>query len=250
MRETLLQLKNISVHYGGVKALDGVNFELDEGEIVALMGPNGAGKSTILKAIFGLAPIDSPCLPDRQAAGGGQIFWHGKILKPVPHQVVGLGISFVPQGRRVFSHLTVAENLEMGGFAVKDKKELRRRMTEVIETFPVLGRKQKMKSGALSGGEQQMLALARGLMTDPKVLLLDEPSLGLAPKIVKEVFAKIKDINERHKTAIVIVEHNIKSLLEIVHRGYVLDKGKVVAEDTASRLLKSDILEKVFLGKL
>lgn len=243
MSEILLQLKNIHVHYGGVKALDGVDFELDEGEVVALMGPNGAGKSTVLKAIFGLAPVDP-------LAGGGQILWHDKILKPVPHQVVGLGISFVPQGRRVFSHLTVVENLEMGGFAVRDKKELRRRMAEVMETFPVLKRKQKMKSGALSGGEQQMLALARGLMTDPKVLLLDEPSLGLAPKIVKEVFAKIKDINERHKTAIVIVEHNIKSLLEIVHRGYVLDKGKVVAKDTALKLLKSDILEKVFLGKM
>lgn len=239
MSEMLLQLKNIHVHYGGVKALDGVDFELDEGEIVALMGPNGAGKSTVLKAIFGLAPVES-----------GQVLWHGKILKPVPHQVVGLGISFVPQGRRVFSHLTVEENLEMGGFAVKDKKELRRRMAEVMEIFPVLRRKQKMKSGALSGGEQQMLALARGLMTDPKVLLLDEPSLGLAPKIVKEVFAKIKDINERHKTAIVIVEHNIKSLLEIVHRGYVLDKGKVVAKDTAGKLLQGDVLERVFLGKI
>lgn len=243
MSEVLLQLKNIHVHYGGVKALDGVDFELDEGEVVALMGPNGAGKSTILKAIFGLAPVDL-------STGGGQIFWHGKILKPVPHQVVGLGISFVPQGRRVFSHLTVKENLEMGGFIVKNKDELQRRMTEVTETFPVLRRKFKIKSGALSGGEQQMLALARGLMTDPKVLLLDEPSLGLAPKIVKEVFVKIKDINERHKTAIVIVEHNIKSLLEIVHRGYVLDKGKVVVKDTASKLLKSDILERVFLGKI
>lgn len=247
MSEMLLQLKNIHVHYGGVKALDGIDFELDEGEIVALMGPNGAGKSTILKAIFGLAPIDPSSANWRS---GGQILWHGKILKPVPHQVVSLGISFVPQGRRVFSHLTVAENLEMGGFAVKDKKELRRRMAEVMETFPVLKRKQKMKSGTLSGGEQQMLALARGLMTDPKVLLLDEPSLGLAPKIVKEVFAKIKDINERHKTAIVIVEHNIKSLLEIVHRGYVLDKGKVVAEGKAAQLMASNILEKIFLGKM
>jgi len=145
--------------------------------------------------------------------------------------------------------LTIEENLEIGGFIVKDKKELKRRMEEVMETFPLLKQKRKAKSGTLSGGGQQMLAVARGLMTDPKVLLLDEPSLGLAPKIVKEVFAKIKEINENHKTAIMVVEHNIKSLLEIANRGYILDKGKVVACDSSQKLLESDILEKVFTGK-
>jgi len=237
-KETLLQLHNVSVHYGGVKALDGVDVSLDEGEIVALMGPNGAGKSTILKTIFGLAPIHS-----------GKVLWHEKEIKPVSHEVVQRGISFVPQGRRVFSHLTIEENLEIGGFIVSDKKELKRRIAEVMETFPVLKQRRKAKAGTLSGGQQQMLALARGLMTEPKVLLLDEPSLGLAPKIVKEVFAKIKEINEKHKTAILVVEHNIKSLLDIASRGYVLDKGKVVAKDASQKLLKSGIFEKVFVGK-
>lgn len=234
----MLQLHNVSVHYGGVKALDGVDVTLDEGEIVALMGPNGAGKSTILKTIFGLAPIHS-----------GKVLWHEKEIKPVSYEVVQRGISFVPQGRRVFSHLTIEENLEIGGFIVSNKKELKRRIAEVMETFPVLKQRRKAKAGTLSGGQQQMLALARGLMIKPKVLLLDEPSLGLAPKIVKEVFAKIKEINEKHKTAILVVEHNIKSLLDIASRGYVLDKGNVVAKDASQKLLESGILEKVFMGK-
>ncbi len=239
MQDTLLELSNLHVRYGGVRALDGVSVSLDEGEIVALMGPNGAGKSTILKAIFGLAPIAS-----------GRVLWHEKEFKPVPYEVVERGIAFVPQGRRVFTHLTIEENLEMGGFVVKNKSELRRRIEEVMGTFPVLKHKRKSKSGALSGGEQQMLALARGLVSDPKVLLLDEPSLGLAPKIVKEVFIKIKEINERHKTAIMVVEHNIKSLLEVAGRAYVLDKGRVVYEGTSKSLLGSNVLEKVFLGNV
>ncbi|KKU13103.1 MAG: hypothetical protein UX17_C0028G0006 [Parcubacteria group bacterium GW2011_GWC2_45_7] len=237
--ETLLQLQNLTVQYGGLRALDGVDIALDEGEIVALMGPNGAGKSTVLRAIFGLAPICK-----------GQILWHGKSVAPVAYEMVARGLAFVPQGRRVFTHLTIEENLEIGGFVVVDKKELRRRMEEVMEVFPVLKQKRKSKSKTLSGGQQQMLALARGLMTDPKVLLLDEPSLGLAPKIVKEVFAKIKGINEGHRTAILVVEHNIKLLLEIVHRAYVLDKGRIIAEGNAEKLVQSAVLEKVFLGKL
>jgi len=239
MQETLLKLENADVSYGGVKALDGATVSIDEGEIVSLMGPNGAGKSTILKAIFGLAPLSS-----------GVVLWHGNRVKPVSYEMVERGISFVPQGRRVFTHLTVEENLEIGGFIVRDKKELKRRIEEVMETFPVLRHKRKKQSGHLSGGEQQMLALARGLITDPKVLLLDEPSLGLAPKIVKEVLEKIKEINERHKTAIFVVEHNIKSLLDIVHCAYVLDKGRVVKTGDPLSLIKSGILEKVFLGKL
>lgn len=238
MKDTLLELKNIHVQYGGVHALSGASIHVDEGEVVALMGPNGAGKSTLLKVIFGIAPIEI-----------GSVLWHGAAFTPVPHEVVARGIAFVPQGRRVFKYLTVEENLEIGGFAVNDKKELRRRMDEVMETFPILKAKRKEKSGTLSGGQQQMLALARGLMVDPKVLLLDEPSLGLAPKIVKEIFEKIKDINERHKTAIVVVEHNIKSILGIVHRAYVLDKGKVAAEGSPDEVVQSGILEKVFLGK-
>lgn len=238
IKEILLQLKGVSVAYGGVRALENVDVSIDEDEIVALMGPNGAGKSTLLKAIFGLVPIRA-----------GSVLWHGKPFKPIPHEVVGKGLAFVPQGRRVFAHLTVEENLEIGGFTVKDKSELKRRIGEVMETFPVLRQKRKAKSSTLSGGQQQMLALARGLMTDPKVLLLDEPSLGLAPKIVKEVFAKIKEINERHKTAIMVVEHNIKSALEIAHRAYVLDKGIVVTQGPARKILETGVLEKVFLGE-
>jgi len=236
-KEILLQLHDVSVRFGGVRALDGIDISLDQGEIVALMGPNGAGKSTIIKAIFGLVPICS-----------GEVLWHGKKILPVPHEVVQRGISFVPQGRRVFSRLTIEENLEIGGFIVGDKKELNRRIAQVMETFPVLKQRRASKAGMLSGGQQQMLALARGLMTEPKVLLLDEPSLGLAPKIVKEVFAKIKEINDKHKTAILVVEHNIKSLLDIADRGYVLDNGRVATGDASQRILESGILEKIFLG--
>jgi len=236
-KEILLQLKDIHVHYGGVKALDGADVAIDEGEIVALMGPNGAGKSTILKTIFGLAPIHS-----------GKVLWHEKEIKPISYKVVQRGISFVPQGRRVFSHLTVEENLEIGGFIAGDKQELKRRIAEVMEIFPLLKQKRKAKAGTLSGGQQQMLALARGLMTEPKVLLLDEPSLGLAPKIIKEVFAKIKEINEKHKTAILIVEHNIKSLLDIATRAYLLDKGKIVFSGSAKDIVGEETISKFFLG--
>ena len=238
-KEILLQLQDVAVHYGGVRALDGASVAIDEGEIVALMGPNGAGKSTILKVIFGLAPMHS-----------GKVLWHEKPFQPIPHEVVHRGIAFVPQGRRVFTRLTVEENLEIGGFIVKSKQELKRRISEVMETFPILKHRRKAKSGTLSGGQQQMLALARGLMTDPKILLLDEPSLGLAPKIVKEVFVQIRAINEKHKTAIMVVEHNIKSLLEVAGRAYVLDKGKIVAEGSSRELSASGVLEKVFMGKL
>lgn len=238
MNDILLQLHNLSVHYGGVKALDNVSIAVDEGEIVALMGPNGAGKSTALKAIFGITKIDE-----------GKILWHQSPVSPIPFEMVNLGISFVPQGRRVFKHLTVEENLEIGGYVVKNKAEIKRRIGELMEMFPVLKTKRKAKSGHLSGGHQQMLAIARGLMTEPKVLLLDEPSLGLAPKIVKEVFSKIKEINVRHKTAIMIVEHNLKSLLEMVDRAYVLDKGRVAATGSGKEIINSDILERVFLSK-
>lgn len=236
---TILQLNNIHVHYGGVKALAGVNIQINKNEIVALMGPNGAGKSTILKAIFGLAPIES-----------GKVTWEGSEIKLKPFEVVELGISFVPQGRRVFKNLSVYENIEIGGHAIKNKRVLKERIEEVLDIFPALKEKLGQKSGQLSGGQQQMVALARGLVTDPKLLLLDEPSLGLAPKIVKEVFAKIKEINERKGTAIIVVEHNIKSLLEIAGRAYVLDKGKVVSEGAGEDFINSDILEKVFMGRL
>ena len=237
--EILLQLKNIKVHYGGVRALDDVDIDLDEGEIVSLMGPNGAGKSTILKAIFGLAPIKN-----------GEVIWESKVVEPISHKMVTRGISFVPQGRRVFTNLTVKENLEVGAFMINDKSIIKTRIERVLDLFPELKIKLNSKSGYLSGGQQQMVAVARGLMTDPKVLLLDEPSLGLSPKNAAELFKKIIEINQKRKTAIMIVEHNIQSVLCASDRGYVLANGRIVANSPSDKILSSGILEKVFSGKI
>ena len=236
MKETLLQLKNASVHFGGVKALDDVSVQIDEGEIVALMGPNGAGKSTVLKALFGIAPLAS-----------GAVLWHEEALVPIAHEMVARGIAYVPQGRQVFKHLTVYENLELGGYALPNRKDTKRNIEEVLAIFPALKEKVQVKAGLLSGGQQQMLTIARGLVSDPRVLLLDEPSLGLSPKIVKEVFALIKEINTLRKIAIVVVEHSIKSVLEIADRAYVLAHGKVAIHKSAGEALASDALEKIFL---
>ncbi|MBI2617908.1 ABC transporter ATP-binding protein [Candidatus Kaiserbacteria bacterium] len=234
-KEILLKLENASVHYGGVLALDNATIQIDEGEIVALMGPNGAGKSTIIKSIFGLAS------PSR-----GRVEWHETEVVPIPHEMVQRGISYVPQGRQVFTRLSVKENLEIGGYIIHNKKERNRRIEEVLDIFPDLKTKLNASAKTLSGGQQQMLVLARGLMTDPKVLLLDEPTLGLSPKLVKQVFAKIKEINERRKTTILVVEHNLKTLLEIAHRAYVLVRGEIVARGTGRDIEKSGILKKVF----
>jgi branched-chain amino acid transport system ATP-binding protein len=238
-KEKLLEMTDMHVHYGGVRALDGVSFSINEGEVVALMGPNGAGKSTILKALFGLAPIHS-----------GQIHWRGNKIKPIPHEMVPLGISLVPQGKRVFKHLTVRENLEIGGFFIKSKRVLNERIEEALDIFPDLRPKLKQKAGELSGGQQQMVAIGRGLISNPEILLLDEPSLGLAPKIVKEVFEKIAEVNIKRKMAIIIVEHNIKSALNVSHRVCVLDKGKMFAQGDPKKIVESGTLEKVFLAKV
>lgn len=239
MNEFLLQLKKVHVHYGGVKALDGVDLNIKRGEIIALMGPNGAGKSTILKAIFGVVNCDS-----------GSIIFEKEKIAPVSYEMAKRGIAFVAQGKKVFESLTVRENLLMGGIIEKNKKEVDNRIEQVAEIFPVLKRKANMKAGRLSGGEQQIVAIARGLIMKPKLLLLDEPSLGLAPKILKDVFKKIQEINKLEKTTIIIVEHNIKSILEIAHSAYVLDRGRVVAEGDAKKIENSDVLENVFLGKI
>lgn len=238
-KEDILRLEGISVHYGGVKALDNADVSVGRGEIVALMGPNGAGKSTVLKAAFGLVPLDA-----------GRVVLDGRPLAPVVHEMARRGVVLVPQGRRVFTRLSIEENLEIGGYFMNDREETARRVEEVLDFFPAIKKKRKLKAGALSGGEQQMLAIARGLVAGPRVLLLDEPSLGLSPKMIKEVFAKIKEINEGKGTAIMVVEHNLKSLLGIVDRAYVLDKGKVVAEETSDGLRDSGILERVFMGRL
>ena len=235
--QALLQLEEVTVRYGGVTALDNVSLGLGEGEIVALMGPNGAGKSTVLKAIFGLAPVSS-----------GRISWRQAVLDVAAHQVVKLGVAFVPQGRRVFTRLTIEENLEMGCLYLRDKAEKKRRMDEIMELFPVLYEKRQEKASAMSGGEQQMLAIGRGLMAQPTALLLDEPTLGLAPIIVKEMLDKIVEINEKRNTSILVVEHNIRSILDVASRVYVLDKGRVAHDGSPDSVQESDILTKVFLG--
>ncbi|PKB67447.1 MAG: hypothetical protein BZY81_04770 [SAR202 cluster bacterium Io17-Chloro-G4] len=235
--QALLELEEVTVRYGGVVALDSVSLGLGEGEIVALMGPNGAGKSTVLKAVFGLAPVVS-----------GTISWRQAVLDVAAHQVVKLGVAFVPQGRRVFTQLTITENLEMGCLYLKDKEEKKRRLHETMELFPVLYEKRQEKASAMSGGEQQMLAIGRGLMADPKALLLDEPTLGLAPIIVKEMLEKIVEIKEKRNTSILVVEHNIRSILDVASRVYVLDKGRVAHDGSPDSVQQSDILTKVFLG--
>ncbi|TAK04234.1 ABC transporter ATP-binding protein [Patescibacteria group bacterium] len=237
-RDVLLRLEHATVAYDKLPILEDVSVALDEGEIVALMGPNGAGKSTVLKTIFGMTRLLE-----------GTVRWHDAPFHPLPHRAVRMGIAFVPQGRRVFPSLSVEENLAIGAFTVDDRQEAHRRMEEVMGSFPVLRQKRHDPSGTLSGGQQQMLAIARGLMADPKVLLLDEPSLGLSPKLVKEVFAMIQEINIRHKTAIMVVEHNLKSLFDIVDRAYLLDRGRVVAHGDPGEIRKSGMLEKIFMGK-
>lgn len=236
----LLQVSHISATYNGTfNILHDISFSVARGEIVAIMGPNGCGKTTALKAMFGLAQKTH-----------GEILFNDSKLEPVPHNMIKMGIAYVPQGRRTFTRLSVRENLEMGGYFLKDKTETNRRIEEVLRFFPALRTKLKEKSGSLSGGQQQMLAIARGLMTEPRLLLLDEPTLGLSPKVVSEMFEVIKTINQEQGTAMLIVEHNIKSLLPIVNRVYVFDKGEVVFHGTKEQFQNSSIFEKVFLGLL
>ncbi|MYE54948.1 MAG: ABC transporter ATP-binding protein [Chloroflexi bacterium] len=237
MNDHLLNLVGISVHYDAVVALDEASLGVRKGEVVAVMGPNGAGKSTVLKAIMGLAPVV-----------GGEVYWRQERLEAATHEIVKEGISFVPQGRRVFTHLTVEENLEMGCLYLEDSAEKSSRLESVMELFPILHQKRDDLASQMSGGQQQMLALGRGLMAAPEVLLLDEPTLGLAPIVVKEVFQKVAEISDKLSTTILVVEHNIKGVLEIVDRAYVLDKGRVVHDGTPHSVRESDILTQVFLG--
>ena len=236
-KELQLEVKDVHVNFGEIKALSGISLYIDEGEMVGLMGPNGAGKSTVIKAVFGMVPFK------------GEVLWHGQSIEPTPREMVERGVSMVPQGRRVFKHLSVRENLEIGAYTVRSKKEIKERVEEVFTFFPDLKKKANQSSGALSGGQQQMLAVGRGLMTDPKLLLLDEPSLGLSPKLVKEVFAKIKEINTERKTSIIVVEHNIKSVSDILDRVYILDKGENAVSGDPQEVLSGGVFEKIFLGQ-
>ena len=234
-----LELVDVSVRYGAVRALDEVTLGIGKGEVVAVMGPNGAGKSTVLKAVMGLVPVVA-----------GHVYWRQGLLAAATHEIVKKGIAFVPQGRRVFTHLTIRENLEMGCLYLADREEKERRMDSVMELFPILYEKRRDLASQMSGGQQQMLALGRGLMADPELLLLDEPTLGLAPIVVKEVFQKVAEINENLNTSILVVEHNIKGVLSITDRAYVLDKGKVVHHGSPQSILETDILTEVFLGRV
>ena len=235
----LLELVDVSVRYGAVSALEGASMGVRKGEVVAVMGPNGAGKSTVLKAVMGLAPVVS-----------GRVYWRGTRLASATHDIVKEGLAFVPQGRRLFTHLTIEENLEMGCHFVKDKEERKRRMESVMELFPVLREKRRDLASQMSGGQQQMLALGRGLMAGPEALLLDEPTLGLAPVIVKEVFSMVEAIGRTLGTTIMVVEHNIRGVLDIVDRAYVLDAGRVVFNGTPDEVHETGILTEVFLGKV
>ena len=235
----LLELVDVSVRYGAVQALEEASLGVRNGEVVAVMGPNGAGKSTVLKAIMGLAPVVA-----------GKVYWREEPLTAATHEIVKEGIAFVPQGRRVFTHLTIEENLEMGCLYLGDRREKERRLDAVMELFPILHEKRRDVASEMSGGQQQMLALGRGLMAGPEALLLDEPTLGLAPIVVKEVFEKVSEISERLGTTIFVVEHNIKGVLDIVDRVYVLDMGRVVHTGTPESVIETDILTQVFLGKV
>jgi branched-chain amino acid transport system ATP-binding protein len=236
--EPLLKVEKVSVKFHGVHALNQASIELFPKEIVALMGPNGAGKSTLLKSIFGLVKAEE-----------GEVFVKSEHIQPTPERLIQRGVNFVPQGKKIFPSLTVGENLEVGGLILHDKKKLKERISNIFDTFPMLTEKRKESSGKLSGGQQQTLAMARALILQPEVLLVDEPTIGLSPKMVKEVFEQMKKINEQFGTTILVVEHNLKSLASMVNRAYLLEKGKIVASGCMKEIVKSDIMQKAFLGK-
>lgn len=233
----MLAIKELVVHYGVIKAIKEVSFNVNEGEIVTLIGANGAGKSTILKAISGLHRPTS-----------GEIIYQGKpIQKESTKKIVELGISQVPEGRHVFGGMTVLENLEMGAFLRKDKVDIQTDLKMVFERFPILEERKKQDTATLSGGEQQMVAMGRALMSRPKLLLLDEPSMGLAPIFIKEIVNIIKMINDQG-TTVLLIEQNAKVALEIAQQGYVLETGKVVQSGIGEELLASDGVRKAYLG--
>jgi branched-chain amino acid transport system ATP-binding protein len=236
-KQPLLVLEDLHVYYGAIWAIKGINLTVNEGEIVSLIGANGAGKSTTLRAISGIVRGSS-----------GRILFQGEDITRIPaHEIVKLGIAQVPEGRRVFANLTVLENLELGAFIRKDKKEIKKDLDYVFTRFPRLWERKNQVAGTLSGGEQQMLAIGRALMTRPRLLLLDEPSMGLAPLLVKEIFAIIREING-DGTTILLVEQNARMALQIADRAYVLETGRIVLEGQARELAECDEVKKAYLG--
>ncbi len=233
----LLSVNNLSVNYGAIKALKGATLEVYAGEIVAVIGANGAGKSTLMNAIMGDIP-----------RAGGQILLGGKALPARSFQVVSAGVSLSPEGRKVFAPLSVHENLEMGAFPLKDRSEMAEQMEKVYTLFPRLKERQGQYAGTLSGGEQQMLAIGRALMAKPRVLLLDEPSLGLAPIIISEIFKELTEVNNKLGMTILIVEQNARKALLLSHRAYVLQTGTITMEGRADYLLHDPVIEAAYLG--
>ncbi|WP_321370459.1 ABC transporter ATP-binding protein [uncultured Desulfuromusa sp.] len=234
----MLKLQNIQTYYGNIQALKDVTIEIKEGEIVALIGANGAGKTTTLMSICGITPPRS-----------GEIFLDGDPLKGVSaDKIVQKGIVQVPEGRRIFPDLTVQENLEMGAFLRKNKRLIQQDLNYVMTLFPILENRRNQLGGTLSGGEQQMLAISRALMARPRILLLDEPSLGLAPLIIKQIFEIIRKINKESNTTIFLVEQNANQALKLADRGYVMENGRITLVDSAEKLLENDDVRKAYLG--
>ena len=229
---------NVNTFYGNIQALKGVTLDIEKGEIVTLIGANGAGKSTTLMSISGLVPPRS-----------GEVLFEGtSIYRMSANQIVAKGICQVPEGRRIFPYLTVVENLDMGAFLRNDKTEIAKDLEYVLDLFPILAERRNQAGGTLSGGEQQMLAISRALMARPRLLLLDEPSLGLAPLVVKRIFEIIQKINSENNTTIFLVEQNANLALKVAHRGYVMENGRITLSDTAEKLLANEAVRKAYLG--
>ncbi len=237
--EPILELRNVSSSYGRIRALKGISLKVFPGEIVTMIGANGAGKTTTLMTICGIIPLQE-----------GEIYYKGQPIHGRPADALpSLGLCQVPEGRRIFPRLTVADNLEMGAFFRRDKDNIEKDLAHVYDLFPVLKDRFKQHGGTLSGGEQQMLAIGRSLMSRPKLLLLDEPSLGLAPLIVRKIFEIINEINQKDGTTILLVEQNANIALQTAERGYVLETGKIIMEDQAKDLLNNPDIRKAYLGE-
>ena len=234
----MLEVKDLEVYYGMIQAIKGISFEVNKGEVIALIGANGAGKTTTLHTITGLLS------PKK-----GSVMFEGKDITKIPaHKIVSMGMAHVPEGRRVFADLSVYENLKLGAYTRKDKENLNKDLESIYERFPRLAERKNQSAGTLSGGEQQMLAMGRALMANPRILLLDEPSMGLSPLLVSEIFDIIQEINKQGVT-ILLVEQNAKKALSIADRAYVLETGKIVTSGKASELLEDDSIKKAYLGE-
>ena len=234
----MLEVKDLEVYYGVIQAIKGVSFEVNQGELIALIGANGAGKTTILHTVTGLLS------PKK-----GQVLFEGRDITKVPaHKIVSMGMAHVPEGRRVFAELSVYENLKMGAYTRKDKGEIEESLANVYKRFPRLEERKNQMAGTLSGGEQQMLAMGRALMSKPKIILMDEPSMGLSPILVNEIFDIIQAVSESG-TTVLLVEQNAKKALSIADRAYVLETGNIVLEGNAKDLLEDDSIKKAYLGE-